>query len=105
MPSTLVKSALKTGILPGGGSTLAYFLRFEDEICNAIEDEGREARREDRLQFIKCARVSDRQERGIEGQIVLSKVIDKDFGYGFNAANFEYGDLFDAGLSIRRKSR
>ena len=35
---------------------------------------------------------------GIEGQIVLSKVIDKDFGYGFNAANFEYGDLFDAGV-------
>ena len=34
-----VKSALKTGILPGGGSTLAYLLRFEDEICNAIEDE------------------------------------------------------------------
>merc|ERR1712147_492567 len=64
-----VKSALKTGILPGGGSTLAYLLRFEDEICNAIEDE-----------------------------IVLSKVIDKDFGYGFNAANFEYGDLFDAGV-------
>jgi chaperonin GroEL len=29
---------------------------------------------------------------------VLSKVLDKDFGYGFNAANFEYCDLIEAGV-------
>merc|ERR1712010_319901 len=83
-----VKSALKTGILPGGGSTLAYLLRFEDEICNAIEDE--DEKRGAKIVFNSLA--------APVCQIVVSKVIDKDFGYGFNAANFEYGDLFDAGV-------
>jgi chaperonin GroEL len=93
-----VKSALKTGILPGGGSTLAYLLRFEDEICNAIEDE--DEKRGAKIVFNSLAApvCQIAKNCGIEGQIVLSKVIDKDFGYGFNAANFEYGDLFDAGV-------
>ena len=93
-----VKSALKTGILPGGGSTLAYLLRFEDEICNAIEDEDEKRGAKIVFNSLSAPVCQIAKNCGIEGQIVLSKVIDKDFGYGFNAANFEYGDLFDAGV-------
>ena len=93
-----VKSALKTGILPGGGSTLAYLLRFENEICDAIEDEDEKRGAKIVFNSLSAPVCQIAKNCGIEGQIVLSKVIDKDFGYGFNAANFEYGDLFDAGV-------
>ena len=35
---------------------------------------------------------------GEEGALVLEKVKDKEFGYGWNAANGEYGDLFEMGV-------
>merc|ERR1711934_868203 len=73
--------ALKTGILPGGGSTLAYLLRFEDE------NEKRGAKIVFNSLAAPVCQIA--KNCGIEGQIVLSKVIDK---------NFEYGDLFDAGV-------
>ena len=35
---------------------------------------------------------------GEEGALVLEKVKDKEFGYGWNAANGEYGNLFEMGV-------
>ena len=97
-PSTRLSQRSRPGSLPGGGSTLAYLLRFEDEICNAIEDEDEKRGAKIVFNSLSAPVCQIAKNCGIEGQIVLSKVIDKDFGYGFNAANFEYGDLFDAGV-------
>jgi chaperonin GroEL len=93
-----VKSALKTGILPGGGCTLSYLLRFEDEICDAIEDEDEMRGAKIVFRSLEAPVCQIAKNCGIEGQIVLAKTLDQPFGYGFNAANFEYGDLFEAGV-------
>lgn len=35
---------------------------------------------------------------GVEGGIVVAKCENKDWGYGYNAANSEYCDLLEAGV-------
>ena len=65
-----VKSALKTGILPGGGSTLAYLLRFEDEICNAIEDEDEKRGAKIVFNSLSAPVCQIAKNCGIEGQIL-----------------------------------
>jgi chaperonin GroEL len=93
-----VKSALKTGILPGGGSTLAYCLRFRDEVVNAIDDEDERRGADIVFNSLSAPVCQIAKNCGIEGQIVLSKCLEKGFGYGYNAATGEYGDLFEAGV-------
>lgn len=98
-----VESAKELGIVPGGGSCLAYIqYAFADEILDAIEDE---EEKQGALILIKslgapCMQVA--QNAGIEGAVVLSKVQqicrEKGFGWGWNAANFKYCDLFEAGV-------
>jgi chaperonin GroEL len=93
-----VKSALKMGILPGGGSTMAYLLRFKDEVVAQLDDEDERRGAEIVFNSLSAPVCQIAKNAGIEGQIVFSKVEGKDFGYGFNAQNFEYCDLIEAGV-------
>merc|ERR1712129_326307 len=72
-----VKSALKTGILPGGGSTLAYCLRFRDEVVNSIEDEDERRGADIVFNSLSAPVCQIAKNCGIEGQIVLSKCLER----------------------------
>ena len=93
-----VKSALKMGILPGGGSTLSYLLRKRDDIAGAMDDEDERRGAEIVFNSLAAPVCQIAKNAGLEGQVVLSKVEGKPFGFGYNAATDEYCDLFEAGV-------
>jgi len=93
-----VKAATEEGILPGGGATLVYCLRYEDEIRNQLE-EGDERLAADLLfRAIQAPIMQIADNAGKEGAVVLEAVKNKDFGFGWNAATDSYEDLLESGV-------
>ena len=86
------------GILPGGGATMCYLIRKRDEITKAFDDDDERRGADIVFNSLSAPICQIAKNAGLEGQVVLSKCLDKDFGYGYNAATGEYGDLFDAGV-------
>ena len=118
------------GIVPGGGSTLVYMLRYKQQILDAMESDDEKLAVDILFRAIQVrlwsrptsghaphplssppltppplsrARIQYPINQiafnaGEEGALVLEKVKDKEFGYGWNAANGEYGDLFEMGV-------
>jgi chaperonin GroEL len=93
-----VKSALKTGILPGGGSTFSYLLRFRDDVTKSFDDEDERRGAEIVFNSLAAPICQIAKNAGLEGMVVLSKVEGKEFGYGYDAAAETYCDLFAAGV-------
>jgi len=98
-----VQSARELGIVPGGGACLAYLQLTMEEKVFAVcdnDDEIQGAQIMMKAIVYPCMQVAI--NAGIEGAVVLSKVqalcAKEGFGYGWNAANFEYCDLFEAGV-------
>ncbi|TFJ81595.1 hypothetical protein NSK_006846 [Nannochloropsis salina CCMP1776] len=96
-----VKNALKYGVLPGGGTTFLYLKRYRDEVVEEMKREGLddeifgadilfEALSEPMRQIAENA--------GKHGNFVVSKCLDKEFGWGFNAASLTYENLLTAGV-------
>jgi chaperonin GroEL len=93
-----VKSALKTGILPGGGSTFSYLLRFRDDVTKSFDDEDERRGAEIVFNSLAAPICQIAKNAGLEGMVVLSKVEGKEFGYGYDAAAETYCDLFAGGV-------
>jgi len=93
-----VKSAMNDGIVPGGGATLVYLLRKQDEIAATMEDEDERLAVDILFRAMTWPVVQIAHNAGSEGSIVLEKVKNQEFGYGWNAANDKYGDLLEMGV-------
>jgi chaperonin GroEL len=93
-----VKAAMDEGIVPGGGSTLVYMLRYKQQILDAMESDDEKLAVDILFRAIQYPINQIAFNAGEEGALVLEKVKDKEFGYGWNAANGEYGDLFEMGV-------
>jgi len=93
-----VKSALKMGLLPGGGSTLSYLLRFRDDVTAQFDDDDERRGADIVFNSLTAPICQIAKNAGLEGMVVLSKVEGKEFGYGYDAAKETYGDLFAAGV-------
>ena len=89
---------MELGVVPGGGMTLCFLSSLRDEIVATFtcEDEIRGADIVFKSLVAPVCQIA--KNSGLEGQVVLSKVIGKPFGYGFNAATGEYGDLVKMGV-------
>ena len=96
-----VKNSLKYGVLPGGGTTLLYLKRYRDEVVNQLKADGLddevfgadilfEALSEPMRQIAENA--------GKHGNFIVSKCVDREFGYGFNAATLTFENLLEAGV-------
>src|SRR5437867_7864546 len=89
------KAAVEEGIVPGGGVTLLQAQKALDKLdLEGDERTGslivRRALEEPLKQIAHNA--------GLEGGVVVDKVRQLDPGYGLNADNGEYGDMFKAGV-------
>jgi chaperonin GroEL len=93
-----VKSAMNDGIVPGGGSTLVYLLRTKDKLTSQIEDEDEKLAVDILYRAMTYPIIQIAENAGSEGSLVLEKVRDQDFGFGWNAATDTYGDLLDMGV-------
>ncbi|KAJ8610856.1 hypothetical protein CTAYLR_009127 [Chrysophaeum taylorii] len=89
-----VKSAIEMGVVPGGGATLAWLMfNTRDDIFAQIEDEDEKRGVDIVFKALAAPMRQIAENCGLDGEVVLSKCVDKPFGYGFNAATAEYGDL------------
>jgi len=94
-----LKGAMLEGQVPGGGACYAYMLRFEDE-CRAIFDDEDEAMAVDvLLAAMKAPLKQIAYNAGMLGEMVLEKVKDQEWGYGFNAKTLSYENLSENGVN------
>ncbi|CAB1116674.1 HSP60 [Ectocarpus sp. CCAP 1310/34] len=93
-----VKSALELGIVPGGGACLQYLQRMDEEFRARVEGEDRKAGVGILMRSLSAPMMQIAKNAGVEGGIVVAKCENKDWGFGYNAANSEYCDLLKAGV-------
>ena len=89
------------GIVPGGGATLVYMLRTKDKVLATFSDDDEDDERlaVDLLYRAITAPVMQIAENaGTEGAVVLERIKDKDFGFGWNAATSCYENLLESGV-------
>jgi len=90
------KAAVEEGIVPGGGSALIHAAKVLDGGLGRTGDEAtgvaivREA--------LSSALYWIASNAGLEGAVVVNKVREGEWGFGFNAAKLVYEDLLDAGI-------
>jgi chaperonin GroEL len=92
------KAAVEEGIVPGGGTTLAH---LAPELVtwansNLKDEELVGALIVSRALVAPLKRIAE--NAGQNGAVVAERVKEKDFNYGYNAANNEYVDMLAAGI-------
>lgn len=92
------KAAMEQGVLPGGGAALAHLSLGIPKFMETLSDEDEKAG----AAIIQAAVTAPLKQicanAGVEGEIVLEKVLDMDFGSGYNAATGEYENLLESGV-------
>jgi len=92
------KAAVEEGIVPGGGTTLAHLV---PDLTNWIEgyltgEELTGATIVARALAAPLMRIAE--NAGQNGAVIAERVKEKDFNVGYNAANGEFVDMFEAGV-------
>jgi chaperonin GroEL len=92
------KAAVEEGIVPGGGTTLAHLvpdlLTWLEANLTAEEHTG--ATIVARALAAPLMRIAE--NAGQNGAVIAERVKEKDFNVGYNAANGEFVDMFEAGI-------
>jgi len=91
------KAALEEGIVPGGGVALARARVVVDAVADGLEgDEATGARIIARALTAPLKQIAE--NAGLEGGVVVNKVLELDGAHGLNVATDEYEDLVKAGV-------
>ena len=98
-----VQSARELGIVPGGGSCLAYLqLMIKDKILDSMGNEDERQGANIMLSAMGAPAMQVAENAGIEGAVVLAKIQamtqENGFGWGWDAAAFEYCNLMERGV-------
>lgn len=90
-----VRSAIQSGVLPGGGTSLLHALAALDHV-EASGDEKTGLRIIERAAARPLRHLA--QNAGIDGSLVILRLQERPFGFGFNAETGEFGDLWEMGI-------
>ncbi|MGF1570841.1 MAG: chaperonin GroEL [Nodosilinea sp.] len=92
------KAAVEEGIVPGGGTTLAHLVPDLNAWieANLTGEELTGATIVSRALAAPLMRIAE--NAGQNGAVIAERVKEKDFNVGYNAANGEFVDMFDAGI-------
>jgi chaperonin GroEL len=98
-----VKSARELGIVPGGGSCLAYLQKsMAETLLEAMDDEDERQGAKIMIQALGAPAMQVAENAGVEGAVVLAKIQSMcdefGFGHGWDAAASEYCDLMARGV-------
>jgi chaperonin GroEL len=98
-----VQSARELGIVPGGGSCLAYLQKsLEKKILDSMDDEDEKQGAMIMINAMGYPAMQVAENAGVEGAVVLSKIQtlceEHGFGWGWDAATSEYCDLMERGI-------
>jgi chaperonin GroEL len=92
------KAAVEEGIVPGGGTTLGHLAPQLEEwaTANLTGEELIGATIVARALTAPLKRIAE--NAGQNGAVIAERVKEKDFNVGYNAANNEFVDMFEAGI-------
>ena len=92
------KAAVEEGIVPGGGTTLAHLVPALETwaTANLGGEELTGAQIVTRALAAPLKRIAE--NAGQNGAVIAERVKERDFNVGYNAANGEFVDMFDAGI-------
>lgn len=92
------KAAMEQGIVPGGGAALAHLSLEIPKFAESLKDEDEKIGAAIVKTAIKAPLKQICANAGIEGEIVLEKMLNKDFEFGYNAATGNYENLIKSGV-------
>ena len=92
------KAAVEEGIVPGGGATLSHISNelFEWAKENLVDDELLGALIVEKALTAPLRKIAE--NAGKNGTIVVERVKEKDFEFGYNATDDTYVNMFEAGI-------
>ncbi|KAL3693398.1 hypothetical protein R1sor_007049 [Riccia sorocarpa] len=91
-------AAIEEGIVPGGGATMVHLSTFVPKIKESLTDP------EERLgaDIVQKALLAPASliaaNAGVEGAVVVEKILESDWEYGYNAMTDKYEDLLASGV-------
>ena len=93
------RAAVEEGIVPGGGTALLSATKAITAVTENAENADQQAGVNIVLRAIQAPIRQIAENAGVEGSIVVGKVLEgKGVGFGFNAQTEEYGNLVEMGV-------
>ncbi|WP_422362581.1 chaperonin GroEL [Pyruvatibacter mobilis] len=93
------RAAVEEGIVPGGGTALLSTTKAINAVLDNAENADQQAGVKIVLRAIQSPIRQIAENAGVEGSIVVGKVLEgKGVGFGFNAQTEEYGNLVEMGV-------
>ncbi|GGD18836.1 chaperonin GroEL [Pyruvatibacter mobilis] len=93
------RAAVEEGIVPGGGTALLSTTKAVNAVLENAENADQQAGVKIVLRAIQAPIRQIAENSGVEGSIVVGKVLEgKGVGFGFNAQTEEYGNLVEMGV-------
>jgi len=92
------KAAIELGITPGGGSTLLNLIKLIPSIQESFTDEEEKLGASIIAKACEAPILQIAKNCGKEGEVVLDRCKNLEFGMGYNAATDSYEDLFENGV-------
>ncbi len=93
------RAAVEEGIVPGGGTALLSATKAVTAVIDNAENHDQQAGVKIVLRAIQAPIRQIAENAGVEGSIVVGKVLEgKGVGFGFNAQTEEYGNLVEMGV-------
>jgi len=93
------RAAVEEGIVPGGGTALLSATKAINAVIDNAENADQQAGVNIVLRAIQAPIRQIAENAGVEGSIVVGKVLEgKGVGFGFNAQTEEYGNLVEMGV-------
>jgi chaperonin GroEL len=89
------RAAVAEGIIQGGGTVLA---RFSDITLDGEYSEDEKIGFEVILDACKVPLIKIAENAGVNGELILSKVLEQDINIGYNAYTGEFVDMIEAGI-------
>merc|ERR1711862_774222 len=98
-----VQSARELGVVPGGGTCLAFIQKtYLDEILDAMKSDDERSGAMILVNAMGAPAMQVAENAGIEGAVFLSKIQtlgeEKGFEWGWDAGSMEYCDLYERGV-------
>ncbi|MBL8789905.1 MAG: chaperonin GroEL [Rhizobiales bacterium] len=90
------RAAVEEGVVPGGGVALLRAKKAVEGVTSKVADVQAGINIVSKALEAPIRQISE--NAGVEGSIVVGKVLEKSGNYGFDAQNEEYGDMIEKGI-------
>ncbi|KAI0513825.1 hypothetical protein KFK09_009856 [Dendrobium nobile] len=91
-------AAIEEGIVPGGGAAFVHLSTFVPSIKDKLEDADERIGADIVQKALVAPAALIAHNAGVEGEVVVEKIKDREWEIGYNAMNDKYENLVEAGV-------